>query len=78
MTPFWLPPLIAIACGAFYVIAADSGNWPKVAVCVAVALSLLLQRAGALTAPWAIGLVLQAGVSICVILHFKPPTRLDH
>ena len=76
MTPFWLPPLVALACGAFYVIAADAGVASKLSVCVVVALSLLLQRAGPLTVPWAIGLVLQAGVGGFVILHFKPLKKL--
>jgi hypothetical protein len=71
LTPLWLPKIVAVACGIVYLLWADSGPRSKVVVGAVVALSLILDRAGIYTIPWVLGLLLQVGVSIFVLLHFR-------
>ena len=69
MTPFWLPPVVAVACTVVYVFAGEAGRGSKLALSVLVVLSFILQRAGGISG--AIGLVIQVCVCIYVLVWLR-------
>jgi hypothetical protein len=69
MTPFWLPPLLAIVLVGAYLFLGD-GRWgSKLLLVGLLLLSFLIGRRGGV--PGAMGLVLQAGLSIYVLLWLR-------
>jgi hypothetical protein len=69
MTPFWLPPVVAIACAILYVSLGDAGRGAKLTVAGLVVVSLILLRMGGI--PWAIGLLIQVAVCGYVIYGLR-------
>lgn len=69
MTPFWLPPFLALILTAVYLFL-EEGRWGrKGLIAGVVALSFLLTRQGGVTG--ALGLVLQVGICVFLLLWLR-------
>lgn len=71
MTPYWLPKVVAIACAAVYIGYAEAGRVSKLVVGALLLLSLLLQHVATFANAWTVGLVLQVGIAVYVLIYFK-------
>jgi len=71
VTPFFLPKVVALAAGAFFVFGTDARPRSKLILVLVVLLSLVLEYGFRSLATWAAALVLQAAASVFVLVYFK-------
>jgi hypothetical protein len=71
MTPYWLPKVVAIACAVVYIVYGEAGRISKLVVGALLLLSLFLQHVASFAHAWTVGLVLQVGIAVYVLVYFK-------
>ena len=71
MIPFWLPKVVALVAGAFFVFGTDARPRSKAILVLAVLLSFVLEYGIGGQAAWAAALVLQVAVSVVALLYFR-------
>jgi len=71
MTPYWLPKVVAIACAIVYIVYGEAGRISKLVVGALLLLSLFLQHVATFANAWTVGLVLQVGIAVYVLIRFR-------
>lgn len=70
MTPLWLPKLVAIVAGAFYVFGSEASRVSKAVFAVLVIASMVLQHGHGRSA-WIGGLVLQTVLAVWALVYLR-------